>query len=190
MIASTADRRSRRRERVVTAFRARFHRAPEIVVDAPGRIALLGAHIDDSEGFALPIAIDRGIALAAARAPGRQSTWRALDLDDEVALDPEALPAPLPERGGAARWSDLPAGVLRALRSAGGRAAQPPALEVVFGGDLPSGVGLSSSAAVSVACLLAWREAAAIDLERGDLVHLARRAERKQLGVAVGVLDP
>ncbi|MEM9554125.1 MAG: galactokinase [Acidobacteriota bacterium] len=201
-------------QRVLRAFRERFGRAPEILVCAPGRIALLGAHIDYSEGWVMPAAIDRAIWLAAspppnsiaspeAPAPGartRRLRLHALDVDAESHLDLDALPPPVVERGedlrdgDGDRWSDLPAGVAwvleHTLEPSLGPAALP-GLDVVFGGDLPRGAGVSSSAAVEVAFLLAWstlvpRVAA---LERLELARLGQRVENDYLGVASGIMD-
>lgn len=185
----------------VRAFRRRFGRDPAVVVRAPGRVALLGAHVDYNDGWVMPAAIDRAVWLAAtpaANGPGGRLV--ALDLDAEAELDPSALPPPRSERdvpdAGAAvvdaadgedlAWLDLPAGVARVL----GESDQLPALDAVFGGDLPRGAGVSSSAAVEVAFLLAWRELAGIGPEsRMELARLGRRVENEYLGVGSGVMD-
>ena len=75
------------RDRVVDAFRERFGAEPEVVARAPGRVNLLGAHVDYSEGWVLPAAIDRAVWVAARRAPGDSTRLAALDLDEEAAFD-------------------------------------------------------------------------------------------------------
>lgn len=188
------------RRRVVDAFRRRHGKEPKIVVRAPGRVALLGAHIDYSEGWVMPAAIERAVWLAAAPTTAPRWTLGAVDLPtaegraSEAVLELDALPTPPAESGRDCTWSDYPAGVAWALDEAGRRV---PGLDVVYGGDLPRGGGVSSSAAVEVAFLLAAQELAALDpganaapLDRRALARLARRVENGYLGLQSGIMDP
>lgn len=136
----------------------------------------------------LPAAIDRAIWLAARPAANSAAPIvAALDLDAEAALDPTALPPPVPERrDDAATWIDYPRGVAWALARAG---HPPAALDAVFGGDLPIGAGVSSSAAVEVAFLVAWNETGGGVLDRATLTRLGRAAENGYLGVGSGPMD-
>ncbi len=172
---------------VADAFRAAFGHRPEVIVRAPGRVNLLGAHVDYNEGWVMPAAIDRAVWLAAAPAAGRGLRARALDFDEEGHLDLDDLPPPLPQRQPGARhgWIDYPAGVAWALLEAGHR---PPAIDVVYASDVPIGAGVSSSAAVEVAFLLAWRQLG-LDLEHRVLPRLGQRAENGYLGVQSGIMD-
>lgn len=182
------------RQEITRAFEKRFGRPPEVVVRAPGRVNLLGAHVDTSEGWVLPAAIDRAVWLAAAaRVPGRDHPTRvaALDLEAEEALDLDHLPPPRPERGGDGGWADLPAGLAWALQASG---HQPPVMEAVFSSDLPMGAGVSSSAAVEMAFLLAWEALAGRvgdewELSGIDKARLGQRAENDFLGVRSGIMD-
>ena len=188
------------RDRVVEAFRRRDSRPPQVVVRAPGRVNLLGAHIDYSEGWVLPASIDRAVWLAAAPLPagkaGRPLRAHALDLSSDAGVDRDALPPPRTERGPAgarseSSWIDLPAGVAWALAESGHR---PPPMEVLFGSDLPMGAGVSSSAAVEMAFLLAW-EALSVetdhpfDLTGVERARIGQRAENGYLGVQSGIMD-
>ncbi len=191
------------RERVLEGFRRRFGGEPEWLVRAPGRANLLGAHIDYSEGWVLPGALDRGVWLAARPAAERSSGVSAIEaLDLAVAapgdpvgalarLDAEWLPLPVGEReagaeASGASWLDLPRGVAWTLARAG---YQARAIEVVFGGDLPIGAGVSSSAAVEVAFLMAWEAAGGFDLTGSERARLGRRVENDYLGVRSGIMD-
>lgn len=174
---------------VIASFEQRFARSPSILVRAPGRVSLLGGHVDYSEGWVIPAAIDRAVRLAAAPAAGTTTTIHALDLDRTVRLDLADLPPPVADRpDGAMAWSDYPAGVAWALRAAGHR---PAALDVAFGGDLPIAAGMSSSAAVEVAFLLAWEAASdgGFDLDGVARARLGERVENRYLGIASGVMD-
>lgn len=174
-------------ERVRRAFRRRFGKSPEMLVRAPGRVALLGAHVDYSEGWVLPAAIERAVYLAASPRVGAETTLLALDEQAEARLAMDALPPPLRERQAPLEWPDLPAGIAWALAERGLRA---PALDVVYGGDLPAGAGVSSSAAVAVAFSLAWRRAAGLELGDLDVARLCQRMENDYLGVQSGIMDP
>lgn len=184
------------RQRVLAAFRRRFGGEPEWLARAPGRANLLGAHVDYSEGWVLPGAIDRSVWVAAkpAESDAGRSTLEALDLGDDglvAELDTEWLAPPVPERksegdGGAAGWLDLPRGVAWSLGRAG-RTVHP--IDAVFGSDVPIGAGVSSSAAVEVAFFLAWEAAGEFELAGEERARLARRVENDYLGVGSGIMD-
>ena len=120
-----------------------------MVAFAPGRVNLIGEHTDYNEGFVLPAAIDRGVAVAARRAPGDTFTLHALDLGERCTFSRVRL-----ERDPAHPWADYFKGVVWALTIAG---IEAPACEAAVTGDLPRGAGLSSSAAYEVAALVALR---------------------------------
>ena len=142
-------------ETVIDAFTAHYGRRPKVVVRTPGRVSLLGAHIDYSEGWVITGAIDRAVWLAAVPTSGSRVRIQALDVDETATLDLAQVPSPLPQRAGEkATWIDYPAGVAWALGEAG---KSPRAMDVTFGGNLPIGAGVSSSAALEMAFLLAWR---------------------------------
>lgn len=173
---------------IIAAFEDRFGRRPTVVTRAPGRVALLGAHVDYSDGLVLPAAIDRSIWVAAAPAAGTRGTLVALDPDESGLVDWESLPPPRPERsppGGT--WLDLPLGVAWALRRRGRRASP---IDAVFGGDLPPGRGLSSSAAVEVAFCLAWEKLGDGTMRRMERARLCREVENEYLGLGSGLMDP
>jgi galactokinase len=166
--------------RVRRAYAEHFGGEPEVLVRAPGRATLLGAHIDYSDGPILAVALDRAVWLAASRRGDQRLRAVALDLEEkaEFAVTTEEAPA---------AWRAYPWAVAQALRRAG---PAPPGLDVVYGGNLPRGAGVSSSAAVEVAFLLAWRRLGGLDFDDLEAARLARRAENDFLGVASGLMDP
>jgi len=156
-------------------------------VRAPGRVDLIGAHVDYNDGFVLPAAIDRDVWLAVGPAEGT-TTVVALDLDLRAEFGPADVEARRDARGGPlAGWARYPAGVAWALAEAGHR---PPALRAVLTGDVPVGAGVSSSAAVEVAFGVAWRALGGLDIDDMGLARLCRRAENEYVGVACGLMDP
>lgn len=184
------------RQTVIDAYRRHFDTEPTVVVRAPGRVNLLGAHVDYSEGWVLPAAIDRAVWLAAGPDDDGRLDVVSLDFDERRTLDLGALPPPVPERsadGSGAHWSDLPGGMAWALDEAGHR---PPGLRGVFTSDVPMGAGVSSSAAVEMAFVLAFERlsdgAWGLDgagLPGADLARLGQRVENGYLGLGSGIMD-
>jgi galactokinase len=168
-------------ERLRHAFHERFGEAPTTMVRAPGRVTLLGAHIDYSEGPILAATLDRAVWLATSPREDGRLRAVALDLGDEAATDL----ATANDQG--FPWLRYPLAVAWALRQQG---FSPRGLNAVYGGNLPRGAGVSSSAAVEVAFLLAWRRLGELALDRIEIARLARRAENDFLGVQSGIMDP
>jgi len=175
------------KENVVESFRQRYQCEPDVLSRAPGRVNLLGAHVDSQEGWVLPGAIDRCVWLAAKRRQDRNLRLHALDIGESVELDMDALPPPRPERVGLdVSWADLPAGMCWSLERLG---EAPCGLDAVFGGDIPIGAGVSSSAAVEMAFLLAWEKLGDFSLDDASRARLGRQTENGYLGVSSGVMD-
>ncbi len=196
MIRGVAIRRST--DQLADAFRARAGRDPEGVWFAPGRVNLIGEHTDYSDGFVLPVAIDRGVLVAAApRDDGRLRCW-SLQETEAADLRLEAIGP-----GKVEGWAAYPAGVAWALgQSATGGSqrparagAEPPApfsgADLVVDGNVPAGAGLSSSAALECATALALAEPSGALGRLGpvELAALARRAEVEVVGMPCGVMD-
>ena len=181
------------RQRVEKVFRQHFASAPAVVTRAPGRVNLLGAHVDYSEGWVLPAAIDRSVVVAAGPADDGVLDFVSLDCDDRLRVGLDALPPPVPERqGGGAGWSDLPVGLAWCLARAGHR---PAGLRAVFASDVPIGAGVSSSAAVEMAFLLVFEILAraggggGLGLDGPGRARLGQVVENEYLGVGSGVMD-
>ncbi len=181
----TASRNAR--DRALATYRRHFGARPEVVARAPGRVTLLGAHVDHSEGWVLPVAIERAIYVAAGRRDDRRLELVAADLDEAARLELGRLPPPIRERTGAgAGWSDYAAGVAWALCGAG---HQPVGMSAVIAGDLPMASGLSSSAALESALLLAWEELSGLRLDSIDRARTGHRVETGYLGLQSGIMD-
>ena len=170
-----------RLRRLAAAFESRFGRPPVAVSEAPGRVNLIGEHVDYNEGHVLPIAIDRSIMAAFAPRPDSQVRLYSLDFEQESAFDLERI-----ERDTEAPWSDYVRGVVWALQEAGHRIV---GLDAALQGDVPVGAGLSSSAALEVAALGAFDAASDLRIDRRKLALLGQRAEIDFVGVACGIMD-
>lgn len=190
------------RQHVVDTFKQRFGRSPRVLVRAPGRIPLLGGHIDYSEGWVLPAAIDRAVFLAAAPVPRRTLTLHALNFGTSVEIDLDNLLPPVAERGEAITWQDYPSGIAWALAQ---RGHHLPGLDVVFASNLPIGSGVSSSAAVLMAFLSAFEgilepatalllggsraPSGPFRLDGKERASLGQQVENQYLGLQSGVMD-
>jgi len=170
-----------RLRRLAAAFQSRFGRPPAAVAAAPGRANLIGEHLDYNEGHVLPVAIDRSVMAAFAPRPDGRVRLYSLDFEQESAFDLQEI-----ERDPEAPWSDYVRGVAWALREAGHGLL---GLDAALQGDVPIGAGLSSSAALEVACLGAFEAASGLRLDRRDLALLGQRAENHFVGVSCGVMD-
>jgi galactokinase len=167
-------------ERVATAFRDDFG-TPAAVVRSPGRVNLIGEHTDHNLGFVLPGAVDRSIFLAIGLRDDRALRFKALDRAEryEGSLD-ELRPV-------AAQWPNYLLGILSEL---GARGVALRGLDCVFGGDLPIGSGLSSSAALECGFAFGLNELLGIGLAREELAVLSQRSENRFVGANVGIMDP
>jgi len=150
---------------------------------APGRVNLIGEHTDYNEGFVLPMAIEAGIEMAGRPRAGREVRVHAADLGESVAFSLGAPIRPDP----AHRWSNYVRGVLWALGRSG---VALSGMELAFGGNLPQGAGLSSSAALEVATGLAARALLGFSMDLPRLARICQESENEFVGVKVGIMDP
>lgn len=149
-------------------------------VISPYRVCPLGAHVDHQHGPVLGMAIGLGTRLAFAPCSEPIVRLESSDFAGEIRFA-------LSDRGGGRGWERYARGAVAVLRD---RLPDPPRGFVgSLDGDLPGG-GLSSSASVLLAYVLALASANGLELPPTDLVRLARRAENEFVGVESGVLDP
>ena len=158
--------------------------APVAIARAPGRLELLGNHVDYNGGLVLAGAIDRTVNAIAGRSDGERGSVRLFAPD--VSPDIETVSTSDPSvrhDSGSTSPGDYLAGIITALHQADIPVQSD--LEIVVSGDVPLGFGMSSSAAlcVSLAMLLAAEE-----LPPQQLVDIARRAEHIT-GAPVGAMD-
>ncbi len=175
--------RSRLLDAIAVRFRADFGAAPFRRFFAPGRINLIGAHLDYNGGDVLPMAVDRGIYMAIRGRDDGRIALRSLDQTLTIDLDArEVGERTRPELG----WTGYPLGVWQGFRQTTG---VNRGFEAVFAGDLPMASGLSSSAAIEVVTALALDALHGTQLDRQQLALLAHRAETGFVGVRCGIMD-
>ena len=148
---------------------------------APGRVNLIGEHLDYNGGPVLPIAINRSLRLKARlRDDDTVRIWTTLGGNQSTEFTTTVKP------GDVTDWAACAAGVFWALAQQG-RAIR--GADLVIDGDLASGAGLSSSAAVEGVVATALNDLLSLGIDRIDLAFLCQRAENDFAGVPTGIMD-
>lgn len=147
---------------------------------APGRINIIGEHTDYNEGFVLPAAIDKRIYLAIAARNDTVVEIISTDYDEKVTFDIEDDRPFLPH------WAVYPFGVVKELHAAGGILK---GFNAVFGGDIPKGAGMSSSAAIESAFACAINSIFSLEMDKLSLAKIGQKAEHNFAGVRCGIMD-
>ena len=163
---------------LASKFKALFGVEPEIVASAPGRVNLIGEHVDFLDGFVLPFAISDVTTVAIARNTSGVIRTASLQKDGVIsAVDV----AKLALKSGEA-WTRYPIGVLWSLEINCG-------LDILIDGQVPLGAGLSSSAALECAVATAINELFGLKLSLSQLARAAQRAENVYVGMPCGIMD-
>jgi galactokinase len=188
MLACVAMRaKVRSSEHPAVVARRAFGRAsdvdPEGVAFAPGRVNLIGEHTDYNDGFVLPMAIQEGIAAAFARRSDATLRVHASDIGDTRELSLNGL---RPGQDSVRGWFRYAIGVAWAMSSAG---LPIGGADISIASNLPSGAGLSSSAAFELAVARALVAASGLAWDPRAVALMAQRAEHEFAGVACGIMD-
>jgi len=167
-------------EAIRSEFLGRFGSQPRLF-RAPGRINIIGEHTDYNQGWVLPAAID--LYSWAAAAPNNSGRIRA-----EFKLGGELVEFDLGtiEREAEANGAQYLKGVVWTMLEEG---LNLRGCDLLIGGNIPLGGGLSSSASLETLLMLALADCAGIELERGRLARLCQQVEREFVGVQCGIMD-
>jgi len=163
---------------VLKKFTEKFSTTP-LLVFSPGRINLIGEHVDYNDGFVMPAAIDKGIWYAVAANNTDTAHFYAIDLDESFSVNLSEIH---PVKG----WQNYVLGVLDQVQK---RELELGGFDCVFGGNLPVGAGMSSSAAVECGLLYALNEIFQYHLQRTTIATMAQKAEHTFPGVKCGIMD-
>jgi len=170
-------------ETLAQEFRKQFSADPRWIARAPGRINLIGEHVDYNGGFVLPAAIDFEIKMAAAPAPDDRMQLHSVNYGSACEFD-VARELPRPEK---VEWYSYFLAVCDQFRQ---RGISLPALQVCISGDVPAGSGLSSSAAFEVCTATLLNEVTDAKIHKRDIALLAQAAEHSAfVGVKCGIMD-
>jgi len=166
---------------LVEAFRAQTGRQPAGVWAAPGRVNVIGEHTDYNDGYVMPFALAQRVLIAAAPR-NDHGTWTVTSLNNrstKIFRDADLQP-------GMTGWQAYVAGVVWALKEAGHRI---DGADLVLTSDVPKGAGLSSSAALECAVLIALADLNELEIPGLGRAKLARRAENAFVGAPTGLMD-
>jgi galactokinase len=164
---------------IADAFQQRFGYSP-LLVRAPGRVNLIGEHTDYNNGFVLPAAIDKEITFAIGLNKKDVIRLFAFDNDETVEIQVGEI------RPSQTQWANYLLGVAAQFRDAG---VAVPGFDCVFGGTIPMGAGLSSSAAVECGLAYGLNELLQTNFDRMKLARMAQKAEHTYAGVQCGLMD-
>lgn len=163
------------------AFRQIFNKAPEALFFCPGRVNLIGEHIDYNGGHVMPCAISRGTWLAVSRNTDKKIRFRSLDLKEAADLN---LQTSYTKTG--KEWFNYPLGVINELFYLENEIS---GMDLLFKGDLPLGAGLSSSASIEMAIAFAATEIFGLKFSLKELALLCKKVENEFIGVNSGIMD-
>ena len=166
-----------------TIIREKFHQlfAQEaLIIRSPGRINLIGEHTDYNMGFVLPAAINKAIYLGIHSREDRLISLYSLDYHENYETDLDSI------KSSGKLWPDYLLGVVEQIQKSHNL---DHGFNIVFGGDIPPGAGLSSSAALECATAYALNTIFDLNFEKIALVRLAQSAENEFVGVKCGIMD-
>ena len=151
---------------------------------SPGRVNLIGEHIDYNGGYVFPCALDFGTYAAVAKREDKKFRMYSLNFERvgivEFELD-------LLENNRNHNWVNYPKGVLKMLIDAGHKIET--GLDILFFGNIPNGAGLSSSASLEVLMGTILRDEFNLEIDMVEIVKLSQKAENQFIGVNCGIMD-
>lgn len=169
---------------VAEAFEGLYGAAPEGVWAAPGRVNLIGEHTDYNDGFVMPFALPHTALAAVSRRTDGVLRLHSSDIEGGVVELRVGDLTPESDRN----WTAYPSGVVWALKDAGHTAVSGGA-DIHLTSTVPTGAGLSSSAALEVVVALALNDLYELGLQGWQLARLCQRAENVYVGAPTGIMD-
>lgn len=168
------------RKKVKKEFTERFEGEPVIIL-SPGRVNLIGEHTDYNDGFVLPAAIDKVIVLAIMDNQTNKVRSFSSDMNESIEID-------LSKESGKQEfhWANYIKGIIAELRE---RDIFVKGFDLVFGGNIPIGAGMSSSAALEGGLLLGLKTLFGFELSKSEMARTGQLTEHNHVGVRCGIMD-
>jgi len=162
-------------------FQKRFQKRPDHIFFSPGRVNLIGEHIDYNGGKVMPCAISLGTYLAVAKNTDKKFRFQCLNFPEVAELH---LQSSYTKSG--REWYNYPLGILDHVLGLGNSVS---GLDMLFEGNLPIGAGLSSSASIEVLMTYALNRLFQLNLSGIDIAQLSKKVENEFIGVNCGIMD-
>lgn len=166
--------------KIKTSFQERFKKEP-LMIFSPGRINIIGEHTDYNDGFVFPAAVNKGIVAAIQTSDTPISTAFAVDKDQQVEFSINNL-RPIAEGS----WENYVFGVISEIQN---RSKTIGNFNIAFGGDIPGGAGMSSSAALENSVVFGLNELFNLGLSKHEMILISQKAEHNYVGVKCGIMD-
>ncbi len=166
---------------MIKEFSARFGGSPEHIFFCPGRVNLIGEHIDYNGGKVMPCAISLGTYMAVSKNKDRLLRFQSLDFPEKAAL---RLQESYTKAGKG--WFNYPLGVINEILHDGNTIS---GLGMLFYGNLPIGAGLSSSASIEVVTIFALNKMFGLSISEKEMALMGKKAENEFIGVNSGIMD-
>ncbi len=166
---------------MINEFSSRFGKTPEHIFYCPGRVNLIGEHIDYNGGKVMPCAISLGTYLEISKNKDKVLRFHSLNFPETIELH---LQESYSKTGRA--WFNYPLGVINELIQDGHILS---GLDMLFNGNLPIGAGLSSSASIEVLTGYALNQMFGMKISNTDMALMCKKAENQFIGVNSGIMD-
>lgn len=171
------------KNKIIEQFKQAFNYAPKYLVQAPGRVNIIGEHTDYNDGFVLPMAIDRYVYLALSPRNDHQVHIHSMDFNETAQFSLDKLNINNKETK---HWIEYIKGVAYFLQKHGNKLN---GFDGILHGNIPRGAGLSSSAAVELTAAKAFATISDINWDGIKMAKLAQQAENQWIGVNCGIMD-
>ncbi len=165
---------------VKESFINKFQTEPMLIF-SPGRINIIGEHTDYNDGFVFPAAVNKGIVAAIQKSDSNTSKAFAVDKQEVVEFNLNNL-KPMAQGS----WQNYILGVIAEIQN---RSKTIGNFNIAFGGDIPGGAGMSSSAALENSVVYGLNELFKLDLSKHDMILISQKAEHNYVGVKCGIMD-
>ena len=166
---------------LASKFTEIFGKQPDLIASAPGRVNLIGEHVDFLDGFVLPFAISDVTTVAISKNSSKVIRVASIQKGGEIKSVDFSKIAPMTGEP----WTRYPIGVLWAL----GNEALSNGLDILVDGRVPLGAGLSSSAALECAVATAVNELFGLNLSLPELARITQKGENVYVGMPCGIMD-
>lgn len=169
---------------LVNKIKANFidkYNTEPLLIFSPGRINIIGEHTDYNDGYVFPAAVNKGIVAAIQKSNSDTSTVYAVNKDESITISLDNI-NPLEKEN----WGNYVLGVIVEIQKKGKKLGN---FNIAFGGDIPGGAGMSSSAALENSIVFGLNELFNLGLSRNDMIFISQKAEHNYVGVKCGIMD-